>query len=84
MRVLSVRTPDGHYLEFTSIRARMNDGAEVVIDLDEAVFVQLLDIDQVEPPVSSAPVARRNGKPSTLTINGAGGIESQENVKGMG
>lgn len=80
-RVLAIRTPDGHYLEFATLRAQTEDG-ELNIDLNEAVFAQVLTVpDPPHPiPVIASP-QRQNG---TITIDGAGGIESQENVKGLG
>lgn len=79
MKVLAIRTPDGHYLEFTTIRANLEDGSEIAIDLSQAVFAELLEVGVPEPLRQFD-----NGKPAPLTINGAGDIRSQESVQGLG
>ena len=79
MKVLAIRTPDGHYLEFTTIRANLEDGTEIAIDLTAAVFAELLEVGVPDPLRQF-----QNGKPDTITIDGAGGIESQETIKGTG
>lgn len=79
MKVLAIRTPDGHYLEFTTIRANLDDGTEIAIDLTEAVFANILEIGIPDPLRQF-----EDRTPSPITINGAGGIESREIVKGTG
>lgn len=91
MKVLAIRTKEGHYLEFATIRANLEDGTEITVDLTQAVFVQILEVGVPDPLAqftakAGSDNAPTNGhrEPSTIAINGAGGIESQENVKGMG
>jgi len=83
MRVLAIRTPEGHYLEFTTVRAELEDGTDIAINLSEAVFVELLDVPHVSMDV---PPEHTNGRrePGPTIISGAGGIKSEENVKGLG
>lgn len=85
MKVLAIRTPDGHYLEFGTIRANLDDGSEVTIDLSRAVFAELLEVG-VPEPLAQFETKTENGnrEPHTISISGAGGIESQEVVKGIG
>jgi hypothetical protein len=80
MRVLAIRTPDGHYLEFTTIRANLEDGSEIAVELSRAVFAQVITVPEPPKP-EPPPEPERNGR-RTIVIDGAGGIESQEVVKG--
>ena len=93
MKVLAIRTQEGHYLEFATIRANLEDGSEVAVDLSKAVFVQILEVGVPEPLAQftaktgsdNAPTTTNGHRePSTISISGAGGIESQEIVKGLG
>lgn len=82
-RVLAVRTREGQYLEFDTIRARLEDGAEVCVDLTSAVFAQVI---AVEPHPASLP-PQENGdrrQPRPQIISGAGGIESEESIGKLG
>lgn len=85
MKVLAIRTPEGHYLEFATIRANLEDGSEIAIDLSRAVFAELLEVG-VPDPLRQFTGNNQNGKrdPRTLVIEGAGAIESREDVRGMG
>jgi hypothetical protein len=80
MKVLAIRTRDGHYLEFATIRANLDDGSEIAVDLSQAVFVEILEVGVPEPlrqfDDCKGPVPH--------AINGAGGIKSEEVVKGIG
>ena len=76
-KVLAIRTPDGHYIEFDTVRAQ-TDAGEIVVDLSEAVFAQVITVPEAAQP---SPPSRQNGR-RTIVIDGAGGIESEEVVKG--
>jgi len=82
MRVLAIRTPEGHYLEFTTVRAELEDGTDIAINLTDVVFAQLL----VVPDTPTPEPTRTNGHRETgpTIISGAGGIQSEENVRGIG
>jgi hypothetical protein len=75
-KVLAVRTADGHYFELASLRVKTDDG-ELNVKLDDAAFVQILDVEP-QPYIYSSD----NGKGSH-TI-GVPGIHSEEIVKGLG
>lgn len=51
-RVLAVRTRDGHYLEFRSLRAKTDKG-EIEIDIDACVIAEILNVE--EPPPAMVP-----------------------------
>ena len=77
-KVLAIRTPDGHYIEFDTVRAQ-TDAGEIVVDLSEAVFAQVITVPEAAQRPSQA--SRQNGR-KTIVIDGVGGIESEEVVKG--
>jgi hypothetical protein len=81
--VLAVRTREGHYLEFTTVRADLENGDTIAIELEDAVFAQLLDVPTISVDV---PPENTNGKrePAPTIISGAGNIKSQEDVRGIG
>lgn len=81
MKVLAIRTEDGHYLEFTTIRANLDDGNEIAVDLSKAVFVEILEVGVPEP---LRQFQNGNHEPTPQVIGGAGGINSQEDVRGIG
>jgi hypothetical protein len=84
--VLAVRTREGHYLEFTTVRADLENGDTIAIELDDAVFVQLLDIPELKEAIETTRNAATNGHrdASPIIISGAGAIESDEEVRGLG
>lgn len=87
MKILAIRTKEGHYLEFATIRANLEDGSEIAIDLSEAVFVELLNVPDIESARIEIPHSNGNNtnrEPRTIRIDGAGGIKSEESVKGLG
>lgn len=51
-RVLAVRTRDGHYLEFRSLRAKTDKG-EIEIDIDACVIAEILDVEEPEQTASA-------------------------------
>jgi hypothetical protein len=77
-KVLAIRTPDGHYLEFETLRSEAG-GKEIVVDLSEAIFAQVIVVPDAPEPTAAEP--QSNGK-RTIRIDGAGGIASEEVVKG--
>lgn len=82
-KVLAIRTPEGHYLEFATVRAELEDGSEVVIDLSKAVFAEVLGVpDAALPTATPPPFKNENGGRRTIVIDGAGGISSEEAVHG--
>lgn len=81
-KVLAIRTPEGHYLEFSTVRAELEDGSEVVIDLSKAVFAEVLGVpDTALPPTTPSPSKNTNGR-QTIVVDGVGGISSEEKVHG--
>lgn len=79
-KVLAIRTPEGQYLEFDTLRAVLDDGNDVVVDLSDAIFAQVIAVPE---GTRSTPLRADNGR-RTIVIDGVGGIDSQESVHGAG